>query len=40
LAPWVPDEELIWQDPAPAVDHELVDDADVAPMARWILDWA
>ena len=26
LGPEVPDEQLIWQDPVPAVDHELVDD--------------
>ena len=32
LGPWVPDEELIWQDPVPAVDHALVDDADVAAL--------
>ena len=38
LGPWVPDEELIWQDPVPAVDHELVDDADVAELKRRILD--
>ena len=29
LGPLVPQETLIWQDPVPAVDHELVDDADV-----------
>ncbi|HSJ29644.1 MAG TPA: catalase/peroxidase HPI [Acidimicrobiia bacterium] len=33
----VPDEELIWQDPVPAVDHELVDDADIAALKRSIL---
>ena len=27
LGPEVPAEELIWQDPVPAVDHELIDDA-------------
>jgi catalase-peroxidase len=27
LGPLVPKEELIWQDPVPAVDHPLVDDA-------------
>ena len=32
LGPWVPDEELIWQDPVPAVDHALIDDADVAAL--------
>ena len=38
LGPEVPDEELIWQDPVPAVDHELVDDADVAALKAKILD--
>ena len=32
LGPWVPAEELIWQDPVPAVDHELIDDADIAAL--------
>ena len=32
LGPWVPAEELIWQDPVPAVDHPLVSDADVAAL--------
>ena len=32
LGPWVPDEELIWQDPVPPVDHELIDDADIAAL--------
>ena len=32
LGPWVPDEELLWQDPIPAVDHELIDDADMAAL--------
>jgi catalase-peroxidase len=30
LGPLVPAEDLIWQDPIPAVDHPLVDAADVA----------
>ncbi|CAA0080020.1 Catalase-peroxidase [Zhongshania aliphaticivorans] len=30
LGPEVPAEELIWQDPIPAVDHDLVDDSDIA----------
>ena len=34
----VPDEELIWQDPVPAVDHPLVDDADVAALKQSLLD--
>lgn len=29
LGPEVPDEDLIWQDPIPAVDHELVDPKDI-----------
>ena len=38
LGPWVPDEELLWQDPVPAVDHELVDDADIAALKSKIAD--
>ena len=38
LGPWVPDEELIWQDPVPAVDHELIDNAEVAELKATILD--
>ncbi|MYK73577.1 MAG: catalase-peroxidase, partial [Acidimicrobiaceae bacterium] len=38
LGPEVPDEELIWQDPVPAVDHDLVDEADVAALKAQILD--
>jgi catalase-peroxidase len=37
LGPWVPDEELLWQDPVPAVDHELVDDADVVALKAKVL---
>ena len=37
LGPEVPAEELIWQDPVPAVDHELVDSGDVAGLKREIL---
>ena len=37
LGPWVPDEELIWQDPVPAVTHDLIDDADVAALKAKIL---
>jgi len=36
--PLVPDEVFVWQDPVPAVDHELVDDADVADLKQRILD--
>ncbi len=32
LGPLVPKEILIWQDPTPAVDHPLIDDADVAAL--------
>ena len=32
LGPEVPDEELIWQDPIPAVDHTLVDEQDIAAL--------
>ena len=38
LGPEVPAEELIWQDPVPAVDHELVNDADVAELKAALLD--
>jgi catalase-peroxidase len=37
LGPEVPAEELIWQDPVPAVDHELVDAADIADLKARIL---
>ncbi len=37
LGKLVPDEVLIWQDPVPAVDHALVDDADVAALKAKIL---
>ena len=37
LGPEVPDEELIWQDPIPAVDHELVDEKDIASLKGKIL---
>jgi len=32
LGPEVPEEELIWQDPIPAVTHELLDDQDIASL--------
>ncbi|MFE3178410.1 catalase/peroxidase HPI [Amycolatopsis sp. NPDC059090] len=38
LGPLVPQEELIWQDPVPAVDHELVTDADVADLKAKVLE--
>ncbi|MHB8132691.1 MAG: catalase/peroxidase HPI [Anaerolineaceae bacterium] len=37
LGPEVPAEELIWQDPVPAVDHELIDTADIAELKAKIL---
>ena len=37
LGPEVPAEELIWQDPVPAVDHELIDAADIADLKSKIL---
>ncbi|GAB3931743.1 catalase/peroxidase HPI [Mucilaginibacter myungsuensis] len=37
LGPDVPEEELLWQDPIPAVDHALVDDADIADLKSKIL---
>ncbi|KQT44712.1 hydroperoxidase [Devosia sp. Leaf420] len=38
LGPEVPAEDLIWQDVIPAVDHPLVDDADIAVLKTKILD--
>jgi catalase-peroxidase len=37
LGPLVPKEQLIWQDPVPAVDHELIGDADIAALKEKIL---
>ena len=37
LGPLVPQETLVWQDPVPAVDHELVDAADVAALKEQVL---
>ncbi|XBQ17670.1 MAG: catalase/peroxidase HPI [Oceanicaulis sp.] len=37
LGPEVPEEDLIWQDPVPAVDHALIDDADAKALKREIL---
>ncbi len=37
LGPEVPAEPLIWQDPVPAVNHELVDAADIAALKKKIL---
>lgn len=38
LGPEVPEEELIWQDPVPAVDHELIDEQDIADLKSKIVD--
>jgi catalase-peroxidase len=38
LGPEVPDEELTWQDPVPAVDHELIGDEEIAELKEAILD--
>jgi len=38
LGPEVPGEELIWQDPIPAVDHELMNEEDIALLKTRILD--
>ena len=37
LGPEVPPEELIWQDPVPAVDHPLIDDKDIAALKSKLL---
>jgi catalase-peroxidase len=37
LGPWVPEPQL-WQDPVPAVDHELVSDDDVATLKGKVLE--
>jgi catalase-peroxidase len=37
LGKLVPEEELLWQDPVPAVDHELVDEQDIAALKAKIL---
>ena len=37
LGPWVPNEELLWQDPIPAVDHTLINDADIGSLKAKIL---
>ncbi len=37
LGPLVPKETLIWQDPIPAVDHELIDEQDIAVLKAKVL---
>ncbi|UTV29560.1 catalase/peroxidase HPI [Photobacterium atrarenae] len=38
LGPEVPDEDLIWQDPVPAVDHDLINASDIAELKKVILE--
>ncbi|MBP1921067.1 catalase-peroxidase [Halorubrum alkaliphilum] len=38
LGPEVPDEEMLWQDPIPEVDHELVGEAEIAELEDEIRD--
>ena len=37
LGPEVPSEELLWQDPVPPLDHELIGDAEIAELKQRIL---
>jgi catalase-peroxidase len=37
LGPDVPSEAMIWQDPVPSIDHELVDDVDIAGLKTALL---
>ncbi len=37
LGPEIPEEDLLWQDPIPAVDHQLIDAADVTELKAKIL---
>jgi len=38
LGPEVPEEDLIWQDPLPAVDHKLIGEKDIAELKAKVLD--
>ncbi len=38
LGPEVPKEDLIWQDPVPAVDHTLINEKDIATLKEMILN--
>ena len=38
LGPEVPDEDLLWQDPVPAVDHDLIGDDEIAELKETILE--
>ncbi|KAK1763298.1 heme peroxidase [Phialemonium atrogriseum] len=37
LGPEIPSEELIWEDPVPALDHPVIDDKDIAALKKEIL---
>ncbi|HZR20276.1 MAG TPA: catalase/peroxidase HPI [Verrucomicrobiae bacterium] len=37
LGPEVPEEELVWQDPIPAVNHKLIEETDIASLKGKIL---
>jgi catalase-peroxidase len=37
LGPEVPEEELIWQDPIPSIEHELIDEQDIADLKNKII---
>jgi catalase-peroxidase len=37
LGPWVPEPQL-WQDPVPAVDHDLIEEAEIADLKQKLLD--
>lgn len=38
LGPEIPQEVLLWQDPIPAVDHQLIDENDIAVLKAKVLD--
>lgn len=38
LGPEVPEEDLLWQDPIPEIDYELIDDKDIAQLKEEILN--
>ncbi|MDF2377293.1 MAG: catalase/peroxidase HPI [Verrucomicrobiales bacterium] len=38
LGSMVPDEELLWQDPVPVADYDMIDDADIAALKAKLLD--
>jgi len=38
LGPEVPDEKLIWQDPIPEADHELVDERDIKALKKTLIE--